>query len=85
MRMVELNEDYQVKLDGIEVDSLVAKAISIELAYIAKSIADITSDGFNELSLPMYSSDPEVELAELKRDREAFSRVLKYYGGCYEI
>jgi len=71
-------DEYLVKLDGYEVDNIVRRALKNELDEINQNIETIKDVG--TVYLAIYSSDPEVELAELKRDRKAFTRVLSYYG-----
>jgi len=71
-------DEYLVKLDGYEVDNLVGRALRKELDEVNQNIEVVKDVG--KVYMAIYSSDPEVELAELKRDRKAFTRVLAYYG-----
>ncbi len=71
-------DEYLVKLDGYEVDNLVGRALRKELDEVNQNIEVVKDVG--KVYMAIYSSDPEVELAELKRDRKAFTRVLSYYG-----
>ena len=71
-------DEYVVKLDGYEVDKIVGRALKNELDEINQSIETVKDA--EKVYWAIYSSDPEVELAELKRDRKAFTRVLSYYG-----
>ena len=71
-------DEYLVKLDGYEVDNLVGRALRKELDEVNQNIEVVKDVG--KVYMAFYSSDPEVELAELKRDRKAILRVLAYYG-----
>jgi len=70
--------EYLVKLEGYEVDNLVGRALRNELDEVNQNIEVVKDVG--KVYMAFYSSDPEVELAELKRDRKAILRVLAYYG-----
>jgi len=71
---------YEVKLDEIEAVRLTVKMLKEQLQFIDYEISELSNPQKTEITLPIYSSDPKEEEAELEQDRAALCRVLKFYG-----